>query len=121
MSKVTIPIQSQERTISHMQSEAGKNAEAVTTLDSERSANALMTDEIAQLQDRSQLVELMLQHEIDVRFRCVDGERVEAIAPGVPPAIAYISKDMTRADALQQAVELAAIRSINRQKRLRGK
>lgn len=38
-------IKSQELTISHMRSKADRNNEAVTTLDSERAANAAMTDE----------------------------------------------------------------------------
>lgn len=45
--------------------------------------------------------------EIDILHRVVGGERVEAIAPGVPPIIEYCTKE-TRAAATRLAVLRAA-------------
>lgn len=45
--------------------------------------------------------------EIDILHRVVGGERVEAIAPGVPPIIEYCTEE-TRAEATRLAILRAA-------------
>lgn len=58
-------IKSQEGTISHMRSNAEQNKEAITTLDSERAANAAMTEEV----DRLRTIEAAARNLVKVKGR----------------------------------------------------